>query len=401
MEKIRKFVLPFFVGGIATLAFSVFMPFLAPYLSGLGFSKSTISLANSIGVLGIIILSPIAGKLSDLLGRKFIITLGFLVEIIALFGLMNKPSTATGLAFILMMQVTAVVIVELVILSDIEDIIKSKKRGFFTGLFESIRSIGVIIGPLIGAILVTIGSIEATFQFSITIITLLILFALLIREKKEKKFKKIKARDLNFTIGIKNFWKNQDLKGMGILGAFMHFSSPAHYVFLPLFITEDLRAPLKFVGIYASLALIFNAFQFFHGWLCDKKGSKHYVLTGALICAFALSSLFFVRNITELFIVILIHSFGASLWNTSSWCYMSGIGEREKKEGQVSGSFESIAKMGAFLSYLISGALVAFFGIRFLFLFYGILIIFAVIKSKKYFYPSPAKNPLFYETSKS
>ncbi|MBW6451447.1 MAG: hypothetical protein K0B02_01840 [DPANN group archaeon] len=67
------------------------------------------------------------------------------------------------------------------------------------------------------------------------------------------------------------------------------------------------------------------------------------------------------------------------MWNISAWTLMSKIGEKEKIEGSVIGAYVSIAKIGAFLSFVVSGFIVALYGIPSLFIMNELLILKGVL----------------------
>ncbi|GAF86331.1 unnamed protein product, partial [marine sediment metagenome] len=58
---------------------------------------------------------------------------------------------------------------------------------------------------------------------------------------------------------------------------------------------------------------------------------------------------------------------GGAVWNVSAWSFMSTFGEKSKREGSVVGSYMSIAKIGAFFGFILSGIIVQFLNIETLF----------------------------------
>ncbi|MCK4967901.1 MAG: hypothetical protein KAS12_02505, partial [Candidatus Aenigmarchaeota archaeon] len=81
----------------------------------------------------------------------------------------------------------------------------------------------------------------------------------------------------------------------------------------------------------------------------------------------------------EILILLFFVGLGNSMWNVSAWTLMSDIGEAKKIECGIIGSYISIAKTGAFLSFLVSGLVVQMWGINALFMANGILIILGTI----------------------
>ena len=166
---------------------------------------------------------------------------------------------------------------------------------------------------------------------------------------------------------------------MAILGFVFHAMNPAIFLFLPILIIEYMGLSYFHVGLaYATLTAT-HILQFIFGKWADKSAYK-VIMIGAMIsdiCAILIGRSF---TFTTLLIVLFIRGIGNSMWNISAWTLMSKIGERIKLEGEIVGSYLSIAKFGSLISYLTSGFIVTMFGIRNLFAVSGsILVIGATI----------------------
>lgn len=378
--KNKKLIAPIFTVTFFMTGFYVFYPFLAPYLISKGFVKEQISVIFSAAPFSLIIVSSVLGKLSDEMGRKKIMIFSLLMIIASILMFLYLTNSVVVLVIAIILIAIGLDGYSLTVLQKFEDNIK-KERGLMTGIFQSISCLGLLIGPLIGTLIVSFLPIE--FTFKIALIILIVLFIVHYTEEDEPHGAKT-SKSFNFILNIKEFWQVKGLRGMGILGVATHVTSPAQTVFIPIFIIESLHGNLADVGMFASIFGFFHLLQFFSGRLCDKNGSKVIVLRSVFVYGLVFLSLFFVNSILMLFLLGAVFSLSGSFWNTSAWCYMSKIGESIKKEGMVTGSYVSIAKIGAAWSYLLSGMIVTFFGIKILFLIYGFILIGAVIASTNY-----------------
>lgn len=397
MKIIRQILPSLFLVSTYSLGLTIFTPYISPYLSSLGYDNSTIGYMYSIGPLVIIALSPILGRISDILGRKRLITIALSLEVFVLLSLIYIPlSFALGAALIAI-GALGIVMLEVNLLSQVEDKIKDKQRGIFTGVYESLRSIGIIMGPLAGASIVAFSPISNTFKLSAAIFSVLILVNIFTKEKIGVK-KKAHLKDLNFVQEIRSFWKDKKLRGVAVLGMSTNFASRGSMVFLPLFIVQELGAPLFFVGIAIAAGISVNLFQFVHGWFCDKKGCERYIILGTSIAATAYILVSFTENIYALITTMVLFSLGGSMWTTSAVTQVSKIGEKEGMEGQVVSVYGALSSIGIVLTFIISGLVVANFGLRALFLTYGTVIFVAIITSFRYIFSDKKvkhKNPLF------
>ncbi len=396
--KIIKQILPsLFLISTYGLGITVFTPYISPYLSSLGYSNSTISYMYAIGPISIIALSPILGRISDILGRKKLITVALAMEVFVLSALIYFPLSFARGAALITIGALGVVMLEVNLLSQVEDKVKDKNRGVFTGIYESLRTIGVIAGPLVGSSIVAVAPISTTFKLAIIIFSLILLVNIFTKEKLKTK-KKAHLKDLNFVNEIKSFWSNKKLRGIAILGMSTNFASRGSLVFLPLYIVHDLGAPLYYVGIAIAAGMSINLFQFIHGWFCDRKGCERYIILGTSIAAMAYMLISFTENIHALIITMVIFSLGGSMWTTSAVTQVSKIGEKEGTEGQVVSVYGALSSIGVISTFIVSGLIVANFGLRPLFFIYGSVIFLAILISFKYIFSdkkSTQKSPIF------
>lgn len=369
----RNFLMPAFMAAIFMVAINIYSSFLAIYLIDRGFKEVDISSVFAVAPFALIISSAIFGKLSDHLGRKKIINLSLVMEAIAILLFLYTKNDLFLIAMAALLSNVGQVGYDLAVLQRAEDNI-FEKRGAMTGIFQSIRSLGVLAGSLLGTLIVSF--LPIAFTFKITFVALFIV-ALINNLGPKKNHMGMKDGDLNFIKNIKEFWSNAKLRKMGILGMAIYFTVPAQVIFIPLFIIEDLHGSISDVGIFASLIGFFHLFQFYSGKMCDEKGDGKIIFFSVLAYAMSLASLFLVPNLAIFFIIISLISLCSGFWNTSAWCYMSKIGEESKKIGMVTGSYISVAKVGSIASFLISGFIANAFGARVLFLCYGIIVALA------------------------
>lgn len=398
MKSLRKIRMPLFMGGLFGLGVASYTSFVPPYLSSLGFENSTISYMFALGPLAAVILSPIVGRISDSSGRKKIILLSVFLEIFVLLSFINIPKSVITVALIITLETIAIHLLQILALSQVEDKIKAKKRGVLTGVYESVRTVGIIIGPMVGAYLVSKYPVNYVFKFAIIIFTTMAFINLIIKEKHTSKHFRPHLNDFNFFNEIKSFLKNQKLKGVSIIGVAMNFAHRGSMIFLPLFIVQDLSSPLKYVGILFSIRSVVYLFQFAYGYLCDKDGCEKYIIIGTTIAAFSYILISLSQNFITLTLSVILYSLGSGIWNTSALSHLSGIGEKAKKEGEILGAYSAISSMGVFISFIMSGTFVHFFGIRSLFILYSFIIFIAILSSKRYLYSKRLWNvgtPIF------
>ncbi|MBU0471083.1 MAG: MFS transporter [Nanoarchaeota archaeon] len=364
-----------------TFCIYLYYPIISPYIKSMGLDDFQVGLIFSIMPLMMIFSSPIMGRLSDAIGRTNVIIFGLILEISAMaMYIMGSCLWLIVLARIL--DAVAVSALTLVIISKIEDNLSDKERGKYAGVSFSLAHIGAVIAPVIGGILAD--KIFVKFPFLLTAVILLVLsFRLAFKTRKVSK--KVERKNFDFFGELKTFWSSRLLRGMGFLGFAMHATQPAMSVFLPLYLVEKLGLPYTYVGIAIFFLGVAHLFQFYFGRLSDKFGRTNLIMFGC----FSFSLFMFLLSSTNTYWLILLFLFfqgvGGAIWNVSAWSLLSDVGEKIHKEGEVAGSYISIAKIGSFISYIFSGLIVQIYGIKILFMFCALLIAVGMLVASFYF----------------
>lgn len=373
MNHLHEFVRFTELNLLFVFSMALLNPVLSPYLKSLGFSDVWLSLVFSVTPLVLIFTSPIIGKLSDDIGRRTVISVGIVCEMIAIMLYLHGGSTSAVIAARALSAIASGA-VTMTTLAKIEDGLPETLRGKYAGVSLSVEYLGRISAPILSGFLADRLFVEAPMYTAIFILACA--FLLMPGQKIEKR--RPRKTDLDWLGGIRGFLSHRGLCGMAILGIVMHATFPALTVFLPLYIVETLGLSYVYVG-YAYFAIgVTHLLQFEFGRWSDKSAYR-VVLLGTLISGIFLAAIFWSSSYLVLLVLLFLKGIGNSMWNISAWTLMSNIGEKENLEGEVIGSYISIAKVGSFLSYVVSGFVVQAYGMNSLFLANGLLIVFGTV----------------------
>ncbi|NQU97869.1 MFS transporter [Candidatus Woesearchaeota archaeon] len=364
-----------------TFCIFLYYPVISPYVKSIGLDDFQVGLIFSIMPLMIIFSSPIMGRLSDNIGRTNVIIIGLIMEAVAM-TLYLIGSHWWMFAVARVLDAIAISGVSLVAIAKIEDNLSNKNRGKYAGWSFSITHIGAVIAPVVGGVLADKVFIRAPFLLTAVLI-LILAFRLAFTTKKISK--KIERKNFNLLDEIKTFLSSKPLTGTGILGIMMHATNPAMKVFLPLYLIERLGLSYTYVGVAIFFLGIAHIFQFYFGSLADKFGRVNMVMFGCFMFALFMFLLSTTQVYWIILLILLLQGIGGAIWNVSAWSLMSDIGERIHKEGEVVGSYMSIAKIGAFVSFLFSGLIVQVFSIEVLFMFNAFLIAIGMLVASFFF----------------
>ncbi len=358
---------------LIAFCYSMFSAILSPYLKSIGFSNIMLGVIFSLTPLITILVAPIVGKMSDRVGRREII---LFATVFSMFGFylytLNSYFIFAGRVLHSLGWVTTTV----VFLSWLEDHSEDEKRGTETGFFMSLGTIGKMLGPFIAGIMADELFILAPFYMAVILMGVL---ALIILRTKPKAHSNIQKTDFNLIENIKFFWSKRSLRGKAFLGFAVNATIPLTEIFLPLYIISEFGLSYGFIGIAIFFYSVPGAFQFFFGKIADKITSKSMIIFSVLLKAVAFILLFYSKDFVIFVLCLALAGLGGAMFSTSGWTYLSKIGEYNKKEGEVIGSYLSFAKLGDFISTLASGFIVTMFGIPILFIIYSIVLVLGIV----------------------
>ncbi|HII71598.1 TPA: MFS transporter [Candidatus Woesearchaeota archaeon] len=364
---------------------SLFHPILAPYVKSLGFNDLQLGIVFAIFPAVLIFAAPILGSISDHIGRKQVIIFGIGCQIMGIV-LYMFDTYRPVIFFARLFESVAYAAVIYSGLAMMEDQLKDKVRGKFSGVALTILQIGQLLAPVIGGLL---ADQYLKLPFVIAMVVLLISFIMLTFRSNNHRHRKISKDDFRIWKKWKQFLKDRRLKGMAILGFVMHASIPLTFVFFPLFIIENFGLSFKYVG-YATFAYtFFHLLQFLFGSIADRVGQWRGILFGTVMTGLGFIALHFADTYWTFMAVLVFAGLGTAVWNVTATSFLSQIGEATKIEGSVLGEYVSFAKMGDLLSYIASGAIAYYLGIQTLMTVIGVAII--LFSGAAYFYIRPQK----------
>jgi MFS family permease len=139
---------------IDAIGLGLLLPVLPLYVGTLGASPVEVTQLVALYALMGIIFSPLAGKLSDCIGRKVVIILGSSLLVASYAGMVFAPTLTWIFVFRALGGVGAAksgVVSALLI-----DVVEADERARWLGLLGSMTGIGMFLGPVVGALLIQI-----------------------------------------------------------------------------------------------------------------------------------------------------------------------------------------------------------------------------------------------------
>ena len=156
------------------------------FLLHLGFDLNIVGLWLAASLLPLLIFQIPAGMFGDRIGKDRVILLGVLISaiFIAPLGVMSSP---LGLTLIILIISTGSALIEPLINARITDIIPKKNYGECSGVFESAKIVGAILGPIVTGFIVEFVGFEYAFVPSAILFVVLLVPGLRRRGVKHRR----------------------------------------------------------------------------------------------------------------------------------------------------------------------------------------------------------------------
>ncbi|MBN2142204.1 MFS transporter [Candidatus Woesearchaeota archaeon] len=359
----KELRVPMIVNPVFNLLTNLMLPVLAIYFQSVGIEEQWLGVIFSFLPLSLILFSPVVGIISDHVGRKRVIYAGAVAETLSVAIYIWLPT----IPMIILARILSGIgwaAFSYILLAKVEDKVKDGERGSYMGLFLAVSYIGLLIGPIVGAYFADKYSLRMPFILAFFGLIFMIIWLVLWKSHHKPALKK---RDFNPLATIGMFMSVRKLRAIAYLGMSMHMRLPVFKIFIPLLVLE-LGYGVKEVGIVFFLVNVAHLIQMPAGKVVDKKGSALIIIISVLGASAAYMIAGFAFSLYALIFALVLEAVAESFWNVSAVTYMAEIGERNKFEGVVVGSYSSLAKVGHFAFSLVSGFIAVAFGIRSLFL---------------------------------
>ncbi|NQZ84840.1 MAG: MFS transporter [Nanoarchaeales archaeon] len=342
----------------------VVVPFWSIILLNAGWETLEITYFFAISAFVVFLFGGVVGKFADYIGKKKMILTGLIIQasffILYFFFIQNSTVILIARVF----EIFAFMLIGMVGLSALEDYLEDSNRGFWTGIFLGVGAIGMLIGPIIAGYIAEVNLPKVLLLVS-AVITVLSIFVLNKIPMKHNKVKhSFNYSDLNPLSEVKRFLSFKKLRGMAILGILMNSKAQIYAIFFPIFVIETLNLPIYYVGYLYSIPVFFHLFQAIFGKYFDKVSTEMGVLIGVSLSSGAMFMFPYINNLWQLVILLCVFGLGSSIWNVTAWSLMGTIAKKNEMEGEINGTYMSIAKLGVFVTTLFSAGIIATFGIE-------------------------------------
>ncbi len=338
---------------IVMLGVGIIVPLLPTFAEDLGASGLWIGIIFSAYSFSRLIFLPLAGKLSDIYGRKIIISVGLLLyALVSVFYIFAQ--TPEHLSVVRLVHGTTSAMIIPVAMAYTAEISPEGLEGQFMGSFSRCLFLGMAFGPLLGGIISEAIGIRYTF-LSLSLMGFLTLILVIFAFPSEGTIKK---RELGLLKSI----KNPELRFAFIFRFLNSMGRGSVISFLPLYL-GIIGISKFFIGLLISINLFTSAFiQPGSGKLSDKIGPVYPVTISTVLGAFILYSLPRVENFGLLIILSMSLGITSALSIPAINAIIATEGKSHGGMGELMGALSASKSMGRIAGPVISGIIYDLFG---------------------------------------
>jgi MFS family permease len=367
MKDVKRYFLIFaFVIGLIAISERILFVVFPTYLIQRNFSATQIGLVFSIAGLFLIIARTYIGKLSDLIGRKGIMSIGLVASSIAT---AFYPLAQKLWHFILLkgFKETSDTLESSVETALQADVFKKNIRANIMAKLGSILPFARAIAMTLGFVILTWLSIEYSFYLSALFIFIAFLvFFIFFKEKKTGRRK--------FKYSLSPFKYPKIFNVLILIGFIQALTFNVAY-FPGFFILAEnylMISPQMLFILFLISYLISSLFVYPSGKWIDRFGRKNMALFGIFFFNLLILCYIFVENVFHFLIVLVFISVVYYIWRVA---YKTAVMDqtRMKDRGEKLGFYKSVEGFGTMLGPLIGGLLIDNVSIQAPFIFAGVV----------------------------
>jgi len=355
-------------GAIPLLMLNIFLifmgiglviPVIPKYMTELGISGSVVGLMVAAFSLTQLLFSPMAGRLSDKLGRKKIIVAGMLVFALSewMFGVANSMELLFAAR---MLGGLGAALIMPAVMAYTADMTTDEERARGMGLINAAITTGFIIGPGIGGYLAELGLRVPFYAAAVAGVAAAALTAFILPESRAAAPSKspIRAREKKESLWSMLRQSYREPYFLSLILVFVLSFGLANYeTIFSLFVDHKFGFTPKdiaFILTFGSIAGAVVQLTIF-GWILNRFGERKVITICLLLCGLFIFLTILVDGFWMVFAVTFIVFLSIDILRPAIGTQMSRMAE--ERQGYVAGLNSAFTSLGNIVGPVIAGAL--------------------------------------------
>ncbi|MCP4718976.1 MAG: MFS transporter [Desulfobacteraceae bacterium] len=356
--------------GVAMIGLGIIWPIIPVYAVELGAGGFLVGLIIASFNIARTFFNPLAGRLSDKLGRKkFIVTGLFAYAVISIFYVL--PTRAETLVLVRFFHGMTSVLVVPIAMALAADIAPKQKLGLYMGTLNMSVMLGLGIGPVLGGLIRDHIGMNAAFYSmgGLAFLTGVLVMIFIPSEKKRHLSGKISGM-----VSFKEMLKNRVVLGIFLMRFFTASGQGAVYTFLPI-LALQMNLTSSQVGIIlgANIFLI-ASLQRAMGNLSDRINPKYFIISGTFASGLIVFGMPFVQGFTMILFLNILMGMANGLALPGGLVITGQLG-RKMGMASLMGITDAAWSLGMIVSPILSGIILDLFGLSQVFIIGSCLIL--------------------------
>ena len=363
----KAFVSLFIAVAVAMIGVGIIAPILPLYAKTFAASGVSIGLVFAAFSLSRSLMGPLVGRLSDLVGRKRILTVG-LAGYAAISVLYVVATTLWQLGAFRFVQGLASVMVTPIAQAYIGDITPPGKEGRYMNAFYTSMFLGMAAGPILGGGLGDIWSYHSAFYAMgiLSVVALVLVLLTLPENQTQNKSREAQANDI---VPLRKVLKNDAVKGMCVYLATRGFWRHGFNTFYPLFAVSTSGISEAGIGTVLSTYMLGGGLmQIPFGFLADRYSHFPQIVIGSTFAPLLLLVIPFVDSLWGVVVITFFMGALSALSRASILAIRTQLG-RTHGMGTLAGLQGGAFAAGQMIGPVASGGIVDLFGLSAVFPF--------------------------------
>lgn len=345
------------------LGMGIVIPFLPIYAKTLGATPVSIGVFFASFPLAQMLCMPTIGRLSDLYGRKWFITLGLLLASLLSFWYVYAP-TITYLIIGRFLQGGVMALILPIATAYVGDLAPPEQRGTYMGVFNLFLTSSFGMGPLAGGWLSDAYGMEVSFHWmgglNAVACLAVLLFLPEVRAGAQAQRQQVSYRAL---------LRRPKVQGITLYRMVNAVQVGLWFSFLPLLAAEVLHLRKAQIGMIIAVYMLVNSLvQVPFGRLADRVSRRALITLGGYLMSLALATVIFAQGFAHL---LLIGSVAGAV-GAMAMPALSALAADEGHGGgmaAVMGVINMAMSAGMMVGPVLAGVFAEIFGLRGLFVF--------------------------------
>jgi MFS family permease len=372
--NLKVFITLFLAVFATIMGVGIVAPLLPVYAHELGAGAFQIGLIFGAFSLTRTVFVPYFGKLSDIKGKKPLLTLGmFLYFLVSLLYLVS--SNIYALILVRLGQGFASAMIFPVAQAYVGLITPKNKEGFIMGLFNVSLYGGLSVGPILGGLVKDLFNIQFSF-LTMGAFTFLGFILCLLLLPSEKVYEARQAPVPKKPIGYVHLIREAAIFSLFIFRLCFTAGIGFIWAFLPLLASTRLHLSSSTIGFVVMISvLVSGVFQTPMGFLADRFNKKLLITLGGILGALSLLLVQLANTFGELFLASGLFGLAGGISFPALMALGVIEGRRLQAMGSIMGLLAMAHSLGMLLGPLLAGVIIDLFSFGMVFIIGTLILI--------------------------